>query len=144
MSLVLFETLEKKHDRCLTDARGYHQRAVQFARDGERASLVFNIASVAIEAYLIALCARHQILPTNHDYGNLVASAEEAITFDPALRQAILALDEIFGICSLDNYHHGQPVPADAERTLDICESLSRMFEQPNTADEPQRLVRQA
>jgi hypothetical protein len=141
MSLVLFETYEKKHQRCLTDARGYHQRAAQFATDGERASLVFNIAAVAIEAYLIALCARHEILPVNHDYRSLVLSAEESVTFDPELRQAILSLDTIFGICSLENYHHGTPVSVDAERALGICESLSQLFEPAESHSQPQRRV---
>ncbi|MFD2113772.1 hypothetical protein [Thiorhodococcus fuscus] len=137
MSLVLFETHEKKLQRCLTDARGYHQRATQFATDGERASLVFNIAAVAIEAYLIALCARHEILPFNHDYGSLVTAAEEAVTFTPELKEAILSLDEIFGICSIEHYHHGTPAQIDADRTLRICDALSQMFEPPNAADTP-------
>lgn len=144
MSLVLFETYEKKLQRCLTDARCYHQRAMQFATDGERVSLVFNIAAVAIEAYLIALCARHQIMPFNHDYGSLVTAAEEAVAFTPELKEAILSLDEIFGICSLENYHHGTPLQIDADRTLTICNALSQMFEPPQTTDEQGRLVGQA
>lgn len=144
MSLVLLETHEKKHQRSLNDARGYHQRAARFATDGERASLVFNIAAVAIEAYLIALCARHAILPFNHDYGSLVTAAEEAVEFAPELKEAILSLDEIFGICSLEHYHHGTPIQIDADRTLTICNALSRMFEQPHTADAQPLRVGQA
>jgi hypothetical protein len=117
---------------------------MQFAEDKQRASLVFNVAAVAIEAYLIALCARHKLLPFNHDYASLVASAEEAIDFAPDLRQAILSLDEIFGICSIDNYHHGKPVQADAERALVICESLLRMFDLPESDDEQPLRVGQA
>ena len=45
------------------------------------------------------------------------------------LKKEILSLDDIFGICSLDNYHHGMPVPEDSIRILAMCDNLEKYFD---------------
>jgi HEPN domain-containing protein len=110
------------------EARGYHHRARQFADEGQRPSLVFNVASVAVERYLIALCALHGVMPRNHNYGSLMDSAVGLAKFPAGLERDIRSLDDIFGICSLDEYHHGVPEPADAARVLGLCGGLTDLF----------------
>jgi hypothetical protein len=126
---ALFESDATKFARNLRDAQGYHQRARQFANQQRGASLIFNVASLAIECYLIALCSYFKTMPFNHNYNALMDAASEVITFDPELALQIRALDTIFGICSLDHYHHGTPEIADAESTLTICAELAAMFQ---------------
>jgi hypothetical protein len=127
---ALFESSETRYQRNYHDADGYHARACQFAEEGQPASLIFNVASVAIECYLIALCARYDVMPFNHNYGCLMDAAQEAVpSFPEPLNRQIRSLDSIFGICSLDNYQHGIPVTSDAQKTLDICRSLVDVFE---------------
>lgn len=140
MSSVLFESSEKRFVRNFNDADGYHARACQFALEGKPASLIFNVAAIAIECYLIALCARYDVMPFNHNYGALMNAALEAVSdFPTPLARQIRALDTIFGICSLDNYHHGTPEDQDAERSLAICQALVALFHQlgivPRTPD---------
>jgi|WetSurMetagenome_2_1015567.scaffolds.fasta_scaffold00063_36 hypothetical protein len=118
------EAFEKNY----SDAKGYHLRAIQFAEEGRRASLVFNVASVAIEDYLLALCSYHGVMPFNHNYTCLMDAAERVVTFDPDLRNNIRSLDEIFGICSVENYHHGIPTPGDSLRTLSMCSELTELI----------------
>lgn len=124
----LFESDEQRYLNGYRDAQAYHDRARQFEREGLRPSLVFNVASVAIECYLVALCSRFQVMPMNHNFGNLMDDAVLLMPFSPKLDQAIRALDEIFGICSLDDYFHGTPEAEDAARSLWICQSLQEML----------------
>ena len=128
LSSRLFETDEQRFLSSYRDAQAYHDRARQFARDGLRPSLVFNVASVAIECYLVALCSRFQVMPMNHNFGSLMDEAVLLVPFAPKLDAAIRALDEIFGICSLEDYFHGTPEAEDAQRSLWICESLQKML----------------
>lgn len=129
MTKLLFEQAKQRYLRNLSDADGYHARACQFAHEGQPASLVFNVASIAIECYLIALCAYHDAMPFNHNYGSLMNCAEEVDSSFPAsLNKRIRSLDSIFGICSLDHYHHGTPLAADAEQALAICGDLVSHF----------------
>lgn len=129
MSKMLFEQARQRYRRNMLDAEGYHARACQFAQEGKPASLVFNVASIAIECYLIALCAYHDAMPFNHNYASLVCTVEEVEPdFPEELNAKIRALDAIFGICSLEHYHHGTPGTEDARGALAICGELVNHF----------------
>ncbi|WP_410013004.1 hypothetical protein [Sodalis sp. C49] len=125
MSKLLFESDRQKFIRLSHDAEGYHRRAELFAEQAQSPGLVFNVASIAVECYLIALCAWYGSMPYNHNYGSLMDTAEEVILFSPALSGKIRALDDIFGLCSLENYHHGTPTLADSVGIIAICRELS-------------------
>lgn len=126
MSKHLFETDEKRFERCYQEAQCYHRRAELFSGQRQSASLVFNVAAIAVENYLIALCARYGEMPFNHNYSSLLASVNDAMPqpLPPALCDGIRYLDSIFGICSVDNYHHGAPNAEDKEAILAICNAL--------------------
>jgi hypothetical protein len=124
----LFESDAQRFARNFDDAKAYHRRARLFAEQGQRASLVFNVASIAIECYLIALCARFKAMPMNHNFGCLVEDAEFFIDFPPGLANGIRSLDEIFGICSLDDYYHGTPEEKDAIKSLALCEGIHNLI----------------
>ncbi len=136
MTSQLFETDAQRFIRCYQHARGYHHRAQRFARQARTVSLVFNVAAIAVECYLIALCARHGIMPMNHNYRSLVFSAAEKVTFTEPMMQHILALDKIFGICSVDEYYHGAPGENDQQQILTLCQELDAFIAQdPMPAD---------
>ncbi|WP_264645801.1 hypothetical protein [Candidatus Symbiopectobacterium sp. NZEC127] len=128
MSELLFESDEQRFIRCYEHARGYHRRALLLAPQSSSVSLVFNVASLAVECYLIALCALHNIMPMNHNYRSLLTSASEKVTFTSALREDIAALDALFGICSIDDYYHGMPDEQDKARMLSVCEALDALI----------------
>lgn len=112
------------------DAKAYHNRAEEFLRDGQRFSVVFNVASVALERYLLALCDLYGIEPGNHNYTCLMDAVEQIIDVPLALNKEIRSLDLIFGICSLENYYHGTPEPEDMTRVLSICHRIHALFDQ--------------
>jgi hypothetical protein len=130
MPSALIQSDVEIFEKSFQDAIGYHMRALQFVDEKQRASLVFNVASVAVENYLLAICSYHGVMPFNHNYNYLMNAAESAITFDTDLAASIRSLDEIFGICSLDEYHHGAPEQPDAEKVLKICEDLRQIIYQ--------------
>ncbi len=111
------------------DARAYHRRAEQFLREGQHFSVVFNVGAVALERYLVALCELYGEEPGNHNFTCLMDAIEGLMDFPPALNRAIRSLDSIFGICSLENYHHGAPEPPDAERVLALCAEVRDLFD---------------
>jgi hypothetical protein len=102
-------------------ALGYHRRAEKFSQTKRPANLVFNIASMALERYLVALCDLHCVTPENHDYGCLMSAVETVMDFPTVLNQNIRALDDVFGLCSLEVNPHGDPKAADAIRILVLC-----------------------
>ena len=124
--IIDVETFEKSYQ----DARAYHFRAEQFLQEGQRHSLVFNVASVALEQYLVALCELNGDPPANHDFEHLVDVAEQHVEFPEELNKKIRYLDEIFGICSIENYHHKIPLQSDSEQTLNICNEIYKLFDQ--------------
>ena len=112
------------------DAQAYYKRALQFRDEGHAFSLVFNIASVALERYLVALCELHGVEPMNHNFITLMITVDKLIAVPKSLSKEIKTLDQIFGICFLDTYYHGIPTGEDAKRTLRMCEDVEKLFDQ--------------
>lgn len=128
MSTLLFESDDQRFSRCYEHACGYHHRARLLVDQTRSSSLVFNVGAIAVECYLIALCALYGDMPLNHNYRSLLCSIEEHLEIDDALRQNILSLDTIFGICSVDDYHHGAPDESDRARILVLCDELDALI----------------
>jgi len=124
----LFESDRQRFARNFEEARAYHHRADLFAEEKVRTSLIFNVASIAIECYMIALCAHFKNMPSNHSFGSLVEDAGLLMDFPKPLAEKICGLDRIFGICSLDDYHHGIPTEEDASTALEICTKLEALI----------------
>lgn len=128
MSTLMFESEEQRFARCYEHACGYHHRARLLVNQTSSASLVFNVAAIAAECYLIALCALHGEMPMNHNYRSLLHSVEGKTQIDAALRDDIHALDGIFGICSIEDYHHGTPNDEDKVRILAVCDAIDMLI----------------
>ncbi len=109
-------------------AQAYDNRAEQFLNEGQSFSVVFNVASVALERYLVALCKLYGVEPRNHNYVCLMEDIEEIVDVPPELNKEIRSLDLIFGICSLENYHHGVPEPTDSQRVIAMCKEIKKLF----------------
>ena len=110
-------------------ALGYHRRAEKFSQTKRPAHLVFNIASMALERYLVALCDLHCVTPENHDYACLMSAVETVMDFPAVLNHDIRALDDVFGLCSLEVNPHGDPKAADASRILVLCGAVREILD---------------
>ncbi|MEZ5333974.1 MAG: HEPN domain-containing protein [Methanolobus sp.] len=120
-----FEDFEKEYN----DSQAYLRRAKQFLKEGQDHSVVFNVASLALERYLVALCYLYDMEPYNHNYTCLMDTVEMFMEVPEELNREIRSLDEIFDICSLDDYFHGDPEVSDMERILRMCEEVERLFD---------------
>ncbi|MDR0572783.1 MAG: homocitrate synthase [Tannerella sp.] len=104
------------------DAKAYHRRALRFSETGRSSELVFNVASIALERYLVALCHLHGVEPENHNFVSLMNAVEKLVDVPHEISRDVRRLDLIFGICAPDEkYHHGKPADADAEKILRLC-----------------------
>jgi HEPN domain-containing protein len=121
-----FEDFEKEY----RDSKAYLHRAKLFLKEGQDHSVVFNVASLALERYLVALCYLHDMEPYNHNYTCLMDTVEMFMEVPEELNKEIRSLDEIFDICTLDDYFHGDPEVSDMERVLSMCERVEGLFDQ--------------
>ncbi len=111
----------------------YHRRAEQFADEQQPPVVIFDVASIAVENYLIALCEFYKIDPRIHNYQSLVGTVEQisAITLPPEIIEQIKALDEAYGICSVENYHRKTEFTSDEiVQLLYLCHYLNEVSEQ--------------
>jgi hypothetical protein len=116
------------------DAENYYRRALQFQTIEQRPSLVFNIAAVALERYLVALCDLYGEDPRNHNYITLMRTIETLVEVPKDLNKRIKAMDWIFGICSIDDYRHPNPDEKDMENALVLCVEVQKLFDQNRIA----------
>jgi hypothetical protein len=112
------------------DAKAYHRRALRFAAIGKSVELIFNVAAIALERYLVALCDWHGTEPMNHNFVCLMNAVDKVMDVPHSLSKEIRALDMIFGICALDEtYHHGKPTAADTGKVLRLCDEVHALFD---------------
>ena len=116
------------------DAMAYHKRALQFKSQKVKSSVVFNVAAVALERYLVALCDLYGEEPRNHNYITLMKTVETLVDVPQELNRKIKAMDWIFGICSIDEYRHPNPDEADMENALYLCDEVRNLFDQDRIA----------
>ncbi|WP_207205264.1 HEPN domain-containing protein [Methanolobus psychrotolerans] len=121
-----FDEFEKEY----RDSKAYLQRARQFQANGQEHSVVFNVASLALERYLVALCYLYDMEPYNHNYTCLMDTVEMVIDVPEELNREIRSLDKIFDICSLEDYYHGNPEPSDMDRIMSMCDAVEGLFDQ--------------
>jgi len=121
-----YDEFEKEY----MDSKAYLRRAKLFRDQGMNHNDVFNVASLALERYLVALCYLYDVEPFNHNYNCLMDSVEKLVAVPVELNDEIRSLDNIFDICSLDDYYHGEPEVSDMERIIAMCDSVEGLFDQ--------------
>lgn len=122
------EVFEKNYH----SAKMYYFRAKQFLEEGQSVSVVFNVACVAVENYLIALCDLYGVDPGTHNYQCLVNTVKEIeeVNLSDRMAAKIKALDAAYEICSLEKYQRKEcSAREDALQALDLCKYLEGMFD---------------
>ncbi|MDR3340903.1 MAG: hypothetical protein LBT25_12600 [Candidatus Symbiothrix sp.] len=110
------------------DAKAYHRRALQYMEARQSPSLVFNVASVSLERYLVAICERYGVEPMNHNFISLMKDVDKLVDIPHEVSREIRSLDHIFGICFLEDYYHGTPQVADMEKVLRLCDEVQTVL----------------
>lgn len=73
------------------------------------ANIRYNLLSMSLEAYIMAILDYHSSLPDNHTYTDLMAGLESVMPIDEDLKKRILSYENIQSICSVDRYHRNDP-----------------------------------
>ena len=138
IKIKINETDQEAFNKNYKDARAYHNRAKQFLDEGQYPSVVFNVASIALERYLIALGNLYGVDAENHNYGSLMDLVETIIDFPEDLNKEIRSLDVIYDICSVNNPYSKIPDLSDLQQILTICSEVKKIIDEIN--DYPQSL----
>ncbi len=67
-------------------------------------SIQYNIVSLALESYVMAILDYFNTMPDNHTFTDFVEALEKVIPLDPTLRERILRHEQIQKICSFTDY----------------------------------------
>jgi hypothetical protein len=77
----------------------------------------YNLISMSLESYIMAILDFHKTMPGNHSYIDLITALETIMPLDMELKKRILQYENIQSICSIDKYHRINPTE---EEILDL------------------------
>ncbi len=69
----------------------------------------YNLLSMSLEGYIMAILDFHNALPDNHTYTDLMNGLERVMKVDKSLKERILKYENIQSICSIEKYHRTPP-----------------------------------
>ena len=69
----------------------------------------YNLLSMSLEGYIMAILDFHNNLPDNHTYTDLMDGLERVMDVDQSLKERILKYENIQSICSIEKYHRSAP-----------------------------------
>ena len=84
----------------------------------------YNLLSMALESYVMAILDYHGDLPENHTYTDLMMALERVVPIDPMLKKRVLAYENLQSICSIDRYSRKDPTE---EELLDLRGAINEM-----------------
>ncbi len=88
----------------------------------------YNLLSMALESFIMAMMDFHDTLPDNHTYTDLIEGLERVMTVDPGLKDRILKYENIQSICSIEQYHRDhQPEESDIADLRDAVLEIRTM-----------------
>jgi len=73
------------------------------------ADLQYNLLSMSLEGYVMAIADYHHCLPYNHTYTDFIETLENLIGLDPDLKTRLLRHESMQEICSIEDYHRTHP-----------------------------------
>jgi hypothetical protein len=86
-----------------SDGAAFHNRMRSGAQSGRLSpDVLHGLASLANEKLLMSLLMFHGIHPEGHTFFNLVSSAEQFCHIGKDLKKALMRMDEIVPLCTLD------------------------------------------
>ena len=84
----------------------------------------YNLISMSLESYIMAILDFHQTLPDNHSYTDLITALETVIPLDVKLKKRILQYESVQSICSVDKYQRINPTE---DEIFDLKEAIGEI-----------------
>jgi hypothetical protein len=69
----------------------------------------YNLISMSLESYIMAILDYHKTLPDNHTFTDLLYALELVMPLNEQLKKRILHYESIQSICSIDKYQRVNP-----------------------------------
>ena len=88
--------------------------------------IVYNLLSMSLESYIMAILDIHDAMPENHTYTDLFYALDEVIDMDEQLKNNILKYENIQSICSVDKFIINKP---SEEEITDLKGNMLRFSE---------------
>ena len=93
-------------------------------------TIAYNILSMSLESYCMAIMDKHQNLPDNHTFYDLVDGLERVIALDPVLKDRILDLGKYQEICSIKEFQIAQPDEQAIVEFHEVLKDVAALAEQ--------------
>jgi hypothetical protein len=71
--------------------------------------ILYNLLSMSMESYIMAVLIYKKCLPDNHTYTDLIEGLERVMKLDAGLKERILKYESIQSICSVDKFSIQEP-----------------------------------
>lgn len=81
--------------------------------------LQYNLLSMSLEGYVMAVSGYHNLLPENHTYTDLMDALDRIVHLDPDLKDQVLRHESIQEICSMEDYTRSCPSETALEELRD-------------------------
>jgi hypothetical protein len=94
------------------------------------AAIRYNLLSMSLEGYIMAILDYHKNLPLNHTYFDLVTALETIMPIDETLKNRILQYENIQSICSIEKYHRSDPTEEELDDLKGAIFEISTMSHQ--------------
>ncbi len=91
------------------------------------ADIRYNLLSLSLEGYIMAILDYHNDLPLNHTYTDLINSLETVIPIDKKLKVRILKYENIQSICSIEKYHRTNPTEEELDDLKGAVTEISKI-----------------
>lgn len=91
------------------------------------ASTRYNIAAMALEKYVMALCMARDYLPENHTLSDLLHAAGRFVPISETLLGTLVKQEEVQLLCSVDEYRRSEPSESE---TTDFCAAVAKLCNQ--------------
>ena len=86
----------------------------------------YNLLSMSLESYIMAILDYFHTLPDNHTYTDLIMALDTVLKIDEDLKNRILKYENIQSICSIEKYHRSPPTE---EELADLKGAIKKIRE---------------
>jgi hypothetical protein len=84
----------------------------------------YNLISMSLESYIMAILDYHKTLPDNHTFTDLITAMETVLPLDATLKSRILHYENIQSICLVEKYYHRSPTE---EELVDLTGAITEL-----------------
>jgi hypothetical protein len=87
----------------------------------------YNLISMSLESYVMAILDYHHTLPDNHTFTDLITALDVVMPLENTLKKRILLYENIQSICSVEKYHRSSPTEEELQDLTGAITELSSM-----------------